>query len=85
MIRISSSKKELLVLLVVWRWLLDTRAPPVIISPSSGPDKDLDITDGVETETVLSLSCHLHPENTTPQGVFVFLSSPGDVLLDIKI
>ena len=28
---------------------LGTRTPPVIISPSSGPDKDLDITDGVES------------------------------------
>ena len=27
---------------------LGTRTPPVIISPSSGPDKDLDITDGVD-------------------------------------
>ena len=34
-----------------WPWLsqLDTRTPPVIISPSSGPDKDLDIADGVES------------------------------------
>ena len=33
-----------------WRcWLVDTPTPPAIISPSSGPDKDLDITDGVES------------------------------------
>ena len=32
-----------------WLSQLDTRTPPVIISPSSGPDKDLDIADGVES------------------------------------
>ena len=48
---------------MVWRWLsqLDTRTPPVIISPSSGPDKDLDITDGVESvqASQSALSCHV--------------------------